>query len=48
MSKRSKLVVKILSGTSDANIDFDELCRLLGDLVRNIIVKYKLAGVEDE
>lgn len=32
MSKRSKLIVRILSGTSDANINFNELCQLLGNL----------------
>ena len=29
MSKISKLIQKILSGTSDTNIEFDELCLLL-------------------
>lgn len=32
MSKFEKLLQKILSGTSDKNIDFDELCKLLGNL----------------
>jgi len=32
MSKGDKLVGKILSGTSDANINFDELCQLLHNL----------------
>ena len=29
MSKYEKLLLKILSGTSDANIHFDDLCDLL-------------------
>lgn len=29
MSQRDKLLVKILLGTSDANIPFDSLCQLL-------------------
>ena len=29
MSKHKKLLLKILSGTSDANIHFDDLCNLL-------------------
>ncbi|MEK6681533.1 MAG: type II toxin-antitoxin system HicA family toxin [Nitrospirota bacterium] len=29
MSKHEKLLLKILSGTSDANIHFDDLCNLL-------------------
>jgi predicted RNA binding protein YcfA (HicA-like mRNA interferase family) len=29
MSKYDKLLVQILRGTSDANISFDDLCRLL-------------------
>lgn len=32
MSKFEKLVQKILSGNSDRNIDFDELCKLLSNL----------------
>jgi predicted RNA binding protein YcfA (HicA-like mRNA interferase family) len=29
MGKHEKLLLKILSGTSDANIQFDDLCKLL-------------------
>ena len=29
MGKHEKLILKILSGTSDANIQFDELCGVL-------------------
>jgi hypothetical protein len=32
MSRRDKLLVKILLGTSDANIPFEPLCQLLGNL----------------
>ena len=32
MTQRNKLISKILTGTSDANIDFDELCGLLKSL----------------
>ncbi len=32
MSKHSKLLERILRGTSDANIPFDGLCALLGHL----------------
>ena len=32
MGKYDKLVVKILSGTSDANISFSEICQLLKKL----------------
>ncbi len=32
MSKRSKLIRKILWGNSDSNIEFDDLCYLLNEL----------------
>ncbi|MDP2208798.1 MAG: type II toxin-antitoxin system HicA family toxin [Bacteroidota bacterium] len=32
MSKQNKIILKILSGTSDANINFSELCHLLRNL----------------
>ena len=32
MSQRDKLLVKILLGTADANIPFDQLCKLLRTL----------------
>ncbi len=32
MGKNKKLLVKILRGTSDADIKFDDLCNLLGDM----------------
>ncbi len=86
MSKLEKVLERILRGTSDANIDFDDLCKLLintgfderirgghhiftkSDVVeiinlqskgskakpyqvkqvRNLILKYKLAGKEHD
>ena len=30
MSRRVKLLSRVLRGTNDANIDFDEMCQLLG------------------
>ncbi|MBD1823530.1 type II toxin-antitoxin system HicA family toxin [Cyanobacteria bacterium FACHB-DQ100] len=86
MNRQDKLLVKILLGTSDANIPFESLCNLLTNLgfeqriqgshhiffkegiedilnlqpkqgkakpyqvkqVRNVILKYQLAGEEDE
>lgn len=32
MGKREKLLLKVLSGTSDGNIKFDDLCGLLKNL----------------
>lgn len=32
MSRCDKLIAKILSGTSDSNISFDEICQLLRNL----------------
>jgi hypothetical protein len=32
MTQRQKLIAKILAGTSDPNIGFDELCSLLSSL----------------
>lgn len=32
MSKAEKFLVKLLRGTSDTNIDFDDLCKLLEKL----------------
>ena len=32
MTQRQKLIAKILTGTSDSNIAFDELCGLLNSL----------------
>lgn len=32
MGRRDKLIGKVLSGTSDANINFNELCQLLLNL----------------
>ena len=86
MSKFEKILLDILRGTSDANVNFDDLRKALSDLgfserikgshhifsktgvieiinlqpkgskakayqvkqVRNLIIKYKLGGVENE
>jgi predicted RNA binding protein YcfA (HicA-like mRNA interferase family) len=86
MSKHEKLLLKILRGTSDQNIEFSDLCQLLTHLgfierirgshhiftrddvveilnlqpkhskakayqvkqVREVLVKYRLAGQDDE
>lgn len=86
MRRRDKLLERILSGTSDANISFTDLCQLLHKLgfqervrgdhhiftregveeilnvqpkgakakpyqvkqIRNLILKYKLAGEEND
>ena len=85
MARRDKILDKLLRGTSDANVSFDELCQLLRRLgfaerirgshhiftksdveeilnlqskgadakpyqvkqVRNVILKYRLAGEDD-
>ncbi|MEW6738339.1 MAG: type II toxin-antitoxin system HicA family toxin [Nitrospirota bacterium] len=39
MSKYEKLLLKILSGTSDANIQFEDLCSLLKHLGFDMRVK---------
>ena len=39
MSKHSKLLEKILSGTADANIPFDALCHLLQRLAFQMRVR---------
>lgn len=40
MSKHEKLLFKILSGTSDANIHFDDLC----DLLRSLGFEVRIRG----
>ena len=55
MTQRQKLIAKILTGTSDANIGFDEIINIQPNgskakayqvkQVREIIVKYKLSGI---
>ena len=50
MPAQDKTLDKVLRGTSDANIDFDDLCRLLHRLdfdERTLILKYKLGGGDD-
>ncbi len=39
MSKFLKLLQKIMSGTSDRNIDFSELCKLLSHLGFELRIK---------
>lgn len=39
MSKHEKLLLKIISGTSDSNIQFDELCIFLKHL--NFVMRIK-------
>ncbi len=39
MGKHEKLLIKILSGTSDANIQFEDLCSLLKHLGFDIRIK---------
>ena len=52
MSKQAKLLEKILSGTADANIPFDGLCRLLQRLGFSVRVRgshhvFHRAGIEE-
>jgi predicted RNA binding protein YcfA (HicA-like mRNA interferase family) len=39
MGKHEKLLLKILSGTSDANIQFEDLCSLLRNLGFDVRIK---------
>jgi len=53
MAKYEKLLHKILSGTSDANIQFDDLCNLLKNLgfevrVRSIHHLFRKEGVTEK
>lgn len=53
MGKREKLLLRILSGTSDANIFFEDLCALLIDLgfetrVRGSHHIFRKAGILDK
>lgn len=52
MTKRDKLLTKLLSGTSDANIQFDGLCQLLTNLGFDERIKgshhiYTKEGIEE-
>lgn len=52
MGRYDKLVTQVLRGTSDANIAFDDLCKLLGYLgfderVRGSHHVFRRAGVEE-
>ena len=49
MGKYDKFLIKILRGTSDANILFSELCNLMKVFGFDVILKYKLnLGGNDE
>jgi len=48
-----KLILKILSGTSDANISFDDLCKILTNLDFDLRIKgshhvFRKEGVEEK
>ncbi|MFQ4144366.1 type II toxin-antitoxin system HicA family toxin [Chlorogloeopsis sp. ULAP02] len=52
MSQKDKLLAKILSGTSDANIPFEQLCQLLNQLgfderIRGSHHIYTKEGIEE-
>ncbi len=52
MTRRDKILDKVLRGTSDANIGFDELCRLLLRLgfeerTRGSHLIFSKAGIEE-
>ncbi|KOP26246.1 toxin HicA [Hapalosiphon sp. MRB220] len=52
MSQQDKLLAKILSGTSDANISFEQLCKLLSRLgfderIRGSHHIYTKEGIEE-
>ena len=52
MGRFDKLLTRVLRGTSDANIDFDDLCKLLGYLgfderVRGSHHIFRRVGVEE-
>ncbi len=53
MGSFDKLVYKILSGVSDANISFDELCHLLGILGFDLRIKgshhiFRKPGIDEK
>ena len=53
MGSFDKLILKILSGTSDANIDFNELCNILLNLGFDLRIKgshhiFRKNGVEEK
>ena len=52
MGKNSKLLLSIIEGKSDANIDFEDLCRLLKKLGFEMRIKgshhiFRLEGIEE-
>jgi hypothetical protein len=53
MGKYDKLLLKILRGTSDANIPFDDLCQLLRrlgfeELIRSSHHLFRKEGIEEK
>jgi len=53
VSKHDKLLARILAGASDANIRFDDLCRLLSHLgfeerIRASHHLFRKAGIEEK
>ena len=53
MGSFDKLILKILSGTSDANISFDDLCKILTNLDFDLRIKgshhvFRKEGVEEK
>ena len=53
MGGLDKLILKILSGVSDANIGFDELCNILTNLGFDLRIKgshhvFRKSGVEEK
>lgn len=53
MGSLDKLILKILSGVSDANIGFDELCNILINLGFDLRIKgshhvFRKSGVEEK
>ena len=53
MGKYEKIILKILSGQSDANISFDDLCKLLQSIgfvmrIRGSHHVFRKAGIEEK
>lgn len=53
MPKKEKILKKLLSGTSDANIPFDDLCELLRNMGFDLRIKgshhiFRKEGIEEK
>jgi predicted RNA binding protein YcfA (HicA-like mRNA interferase family) len=53
MPKKDKILKKLLSGTSDANIPFDDLCELLKNMGFDLRIKgshhiFRKEGIEEK